>query len=190
MTTLPRLIAGAVLAATIAVLAAAPASPAAKTRSNRQGRAACALLNESGFPGIPNAADLTEIGNGCESGECMKSRTDPDSGAILCHYGRNALLSVGCHPSRSAAVALVGNLIRHKGFQRARLDVDAAAVQALPERAEVAMALGRETIGFIMDAFSDDDPHPTWTDVKRDTLKGAQTLVPKWRRLKRICAGS
>jgi hypothetical protein len=191
MTTLPRLIAGAVLAGTIVVLAAAPASPAANTQSSRLGRAACALLNASGFPGIPNAADLTEIGKGCEAGECMNSRTDPDSGAILCHYGRNALLSVGCHPSRSAAVALVRNVIRHKGFQRARLDVDAAAVQVWPERAEVAMALGRETVGFIMDAFSDDDPNPMWTDVKRDTLKGAQTLVPAWRHLeRRICAGS
>ena len=191
MTMFVRLIAGVSLAGTILALALAPASPAGATQSNRLGRAACILLNGSDFPGIPNAGNLTQIGTGCEAGDCMKSLTDPDSGAILCHYGRNALLSVGCHPSRNAAVSVVRNLIRHKGFQRAQLNVDAAAVQGSPEKAEVAMALGRETVGFIMDAFSDDDPQPVWADVKRDTLKGARTLIPKWRGLmRRICAGS
>jgi hypothetical protein len=190
MTILARLIAGASLAGAILVLAVAPASPATATQSNRLGWGACILLNGSDFPGIPQAADLTEIGNGCEAGDCFESRTDPDSGAILCHYGRNALLAVGCHPSKTAAVSVVRNLIGRKGFQRARLDVDAAAVQGSSKTAKVSMALGRETVGFVMDAFSDDDPHPAWADVKRDALKGARTLIPKWRSLKPICAGS
>jgi hypothetical protein len=191
MTILRRLIAGASLAGAILVLAAAPASPATATPSNRLGHAACILLDGSDYPGIPNVAEATEIGKGCEAADCFKSRTDPDSGAILCHYGRSALLSVGCHPSKTAAVSLVRNVIRHKGYQRARLDVDAAAVHGSSEMAEVAMALGRETVGLVVGAFSDDDPHPVWADVKPDALKAARTLIPKWRGLKRIiCAGS
>ena len=133
-------------------------------------------------------AEANQIGKGCTAGECIKSHTDPDTGAILCHYGRGALLSVGCHPSRNAAESLVRNLIRHERFRRARLGVDAAAVHGSPKMAEVAMALGRETVAFVMDAFSDDDPHPVWADVKHDALKGARTIIPKWRGLKPICA--
>ena len=145
-------------------------------------RAACVILNSSDFPGIPNAADLTPSGLGsCQAGECRQTVTDPDTGSVKCHYGRSAYLSIGCHGTAKRARAFVSNLIHHRGYRSVRLNVDAAADHASSKTAQVAMALGSQTIGLVMDAFSDDDPHPTWSHAKQDALRGARNLIHTWR---------
>ncbi len=177
-------------------------SPAADPE--RQGRAACQLLNFSRFPGIPHVLEAPQqIGDGCEGGRCLDPRTDPNTGSLYCHYARSALVAVGCQPNKRAATGLVEKLVRRHHFRRIRLNVDAAAVGMPPNGAgvpsagtpsntrEVAMALGAETVAFVVHASSDDDPNSTWPGIERAALQGARNLIPFWRKVKRtICPRS
>jgi hypothetical protein len=175
------------LALVLALLLASGMPPAHATQ--KQLRAACIILGASGFPGIPDAGPETDFSfNGCEAGQCFQTITDPDTGSILCHYERNALVAVGCHGSAKRAESLVSRLIRH-GYQRlGKVKVDAAAVHASAKTAHVAMALGNETVEFVLDASSDDDPSPTWDGVKQDAIQAARNSDQAWRGIhKRIC---
>lgn len=163
---------------------------------DRAGRAACLILNASKFPGIPHVADLTQTANACLGGQCLDQRTQQD-GSIICHYGRSGYVAVGCQPSKRAARAYVDKLVRNHHFHRLRLNVDAAAVgvSLLPSgtasnTSQVAMALGTETVAFVMHAFSDDDPNAAWPGVRQNSIKGARNLIGTWRHLPHICSGT
>jgi hypothetical protein len=179
-----------ILAAVVLVSALLLASGTQRAHATpKQLRAACIILGASGFPGIPAAGPETNFSfNGCEAGQCLESFTDPETGAYICHYERNALVAVGCHGSPKRAQALVSRLIRH-GYQRfGKIKVDAAAVHASSKTAQVAMALGSETVELILDASSDDDPNPTWDGVKQDAIAAARNVDQVWRHIhNRIC---
>jgi hypothetical protein len=157
--------------------------------TQKQLRAACIILGASGFPGIPAAGPETNFSfNGCEAGQCLESVTDPDTGSILCHYERNALVAVGCHGTAKRAQGLVSRLVR-RGYKRlGKVKVDAAAVHATSTTGQVAMSLGSETVEVILNASSDDDPSPVWDGVKQDAIQAARNLDQAWRDIhKRIC---
>jgi len=158
--------------------------------SAKQLRAACLLLGASGFPGIPDAGPETNLSfNACEAGRCFEHVTDPDTGAFLCHYARNAFVAVGCPATAKRAHALVSRLIRHAGYQPVgKINVDAAAIHASAKSALLVMALGSETVELILDAASDDNPHPTWSGVKHDAIQAARNFDQAWRDIhRRIC---
>jgi hypothetical protein len=169
-------------------LALASRTPPAQATA-KQLRAACIILGASGFPGIPAAGPETNFSfNGCEAGQCLESVTDPGTGAKLCHYLRNALVAVGCLGTAKRADAFVSRLIHHGYQPLGKVKVDAAAVHASSKTARVAMALGSETVEFILDASSDDDPSPTWHGVKQNAIEGARNLDQAWRHIhNRIC---
>jgi hypothetical protein len=171
----------------VALLFASGTPPARATAKQQQ--AACILLDASGFPGIPAPDEDTKLSfNACEAGQCFAHATDPDTGAYLCRYARNAFLAVGCHANAKQARALVSRLIRHAGYQPVgKIKVDAAAIHASAKTAMLAMALGSETIELILDAESDDNPHPTWSGVKQDAIQAAQNFDEPWKHLRRIC---
>jgi hypothetical protein len=178
----------AALSLLLALMLASRTPPAHAT--HKQLRAACLILGASGFPGIPAAGPETYFSfNGCEAGQCLESATDPDTGSILCHYERNALVAVGCHGTAKRAEALVSRLIHHRGYHSlGKLKVDAAAVHASPKTGMVAMALGSETVEFVLDASSDDNPSPTWDGVKQDAIQAARNSDQAWRDIhKKIC---
>lgn len=170
--------------------------------ADRLGRAACLILNASKFPGIPHVADLTQTANACTGGKCFEQLQDPNTGSLICHYGRAGYLAVGCHPNKRAARTFVDNLVRRHHFRRIRLNVDASAVGVPPSfgvgvpsgsssnTTEVAMALRVETVAFVMNAFSDDNPNPTWPGVKQSAIQGARNLIATWRHLPHICPRS
>jgi hypothetical protein len=171
----------------LALFLASAAPPAHAT--HKQLRAACIILGASGFPGIPDAGPETYFSfNGCEAGQCFQTITDPDTGSILCHYERNALVAVGCHGTAKRADALVNRLIHH-GYQPVgKIKVDAAAIHVSPKTAQLTLALGEETVELILDASSDDDPSPTWDGVKQDAIQAARNFDQAWQHIhKRIC---
>lgn len=177
----------AALLVLLALVLASGTPPAHAT--HKQLRAACIILGASGFPGIPVAGPETYFSfNGCEAGQCLESVTDPDTGAYLCHYERNALVAVGCHGTAKRAEALVSRLLRHGYRPLGKVKVDAAAVHASSKTGQVAMALGSETVELILDASSDDDPNPTWDGVEKDAIEAARNVDQAWRDIhKRIC---
>src|SRR5262245_35913741 len=96
----------AALLVLLALLLVCGTKPAHAT--TKQQRAACIILDASGFPGIPNAGPETPLTfNACEAGQCFESVTDPDTGAFLCHYARNAFIAVHCLGTAKRAQGLV-----------------------------------------------------------------------------------
>jgi hypothetical protein len=178
----------AALSFLLALVLASGAPPAHATA--KQLRASCIILGASGFPGIPDAGPETNLSfNACEAGQCFESVTDPDSGAFLCHYARNAFIAVGCPGTAKRAQALVSRLIRHAGYHRlGKLKVDAAAIHVSANTALLVMALGNETVELILNAGSDDNPDPIWDGVKQDAIEAARNFNQAWRHLhNRIC---
>lgn len=177
--------------ASVSVLATLlPSGTPPADATTKQQRAACILLSASGFPGIPDAGPETDLSfKACEAGQCFAHVTDPDTGAYLCRYARNAFLAVGCPGTAKRAHALVSRLIRHAGYQPVgKIKVDAAAIHASAKTALLAMALGSETVELILAAGSDVDAHPTWSGVKQDAIQAAQIFDQAWRDIhRRIC---
>lgn len=182
---------GLLLAVPLALTSIASAASPASGGGDRQGRAACLILNASRFPGIPHVADLSQIGVGCTGGQCLEQAVDPNTHSQICHYARSAVLSVGCRASKRKANSDVENLIRHHGWRRVRLrGVGAAAVESDSVHAKLALSLRAEFVGFVMAASSDDDPHPTWSGVEHETIQGARNFIGPWQHLKHICPKS
>jgi hypothetical protein len=165
-----------------------PLQPAqASTHLNQE---ACNLLHVTGLPGINGQSGYQDVGAyGCENGDCDQKITDPQTGAYECQYARNALLAITCHQSPKRAHGLVDRLVRHAGYQRTHLSVD-GAIKHNDQHATIAMALDRSTVEFVLAAASDTQAHPTWDNVDRYALSGADKMIDVWRhrvKIGKIC---
>jgi hypothetical protein len=140
---------------------------------------ACFLLTLSGETGeVGHGHQVIRVGelDGCSDSSCW-SPYKGEAGEQKCAYGRSALLTLGRTKTPQQARQIVREEMGKGYRQQVRIGADLAAMIVTPKGGGIVMAVGRTTAVFALAAASDNDPSPTWKNVRPELTEDAEEIA-------------